>query len=75
MKVIEKVNIKPKIHYDKKKDILYIVTKPGQEEEFVEIADGVNLELDDKKEIIGIEIFNASKFFKSVVRKFPCATK
>lgn len=75
MKVIEKVDTKPKIYYDKKKDILYIVTKPGQEEEFVEIADGVNIELDDKKEIIGIEIFNASKFFKPVVRKFPYATK
>jgi uncharacterized protein YuzE len=71
MKVIEKVSTKPKIHYDKKKDIIYIVTKPGEEEEFVEIADGVNLELDEKKEIIGIEIFNASKFFKPVFRKFP----
>ena len=75
MKVREKENIKPKIHYDWKRDILYIVTKTGEEEEFVEVADGVNLELDEKKEIIGIEIFNASRFFKPVIRKFSYATK
>lgn len=51
----------PKFHYDKKHDILYIAVKEGEEEEFVEIAEGVNIELNDKGELIGIEIFNASK--------------
>ena len=51
----------PEFHYDKEHDILYIMAKEGEEEEFVEIAEGVNIELDAKGEIIGIEIFNASR--------------
>ncbi|MDI6655255.1 MAG: DUF2283 domain-containing protein [Candidatus Hydrothermarchaeota archaeon] len=53
--------LSPKFHYDKKHDVLYIVVKEGEEEEFVEIAEGVNIELNDKGELIGIEIFSASK--------------
>ncbi len=53
--------VSPKFHYDKKHDVLYIVVKEGEEEEFVEVAEGVNMELNDKGEIIGIEIFDASK--------------
>ena len=56
------------INYDSKSDILYIVAKKGLEEEFVEIAPGVNVELDEKGEVIGIEILNASKFFKPIAK-------
>ena len=56
------------VHYDTKSDVLYIVTRKGVEEESVEIARGVNVELDQKGEVIGIEILNASHFFKPIAR-------
>ncbi|MCK4401274.1 DUF2283 domain-containing protein [bacterium] len=59
---------KPLVSYDEKSDVIYIVSKPGEEEQYVEIAPGVNVELDDRGEVIGIEILNASSFLKPVVR-------
>lgn len=59
---------KPKLYYDQDTDVLYIVTKRGEEEEFVEIAEGVNVELDKDKEVIGVEILNASSFMKPVMK-------
>ena len=58
----------PLVNYDSESDILYIVAREGREEGFVEIAPGINIELDEKGEAIGIEIFNASKFLKPVAR-------
>jgi len=62
------MNNKPLVNYDSKKDVLYIVTKKGKEEEFVEIAPNINVELDKKGEVIGIEILNASSFLKSIAK-------
>ena len=56
------------INYDSKADVLYITAKKGEEEEFVEIAPGINVELDDKGQVIGIEILNASKCLKSIAK-------
>jgi len=56
----------PRFHYDRKHDVLYIVIKDGEEEEFIEIAEGINLELNSSGEIIGIEIFNASKLVEVI---------
>ena len=49
-------------HYDQKSDALYICIRAGEEESFEEIAPGVNVELDENDEIIGIEILNVSRF-------------
>ncbi|MBI3611251.1 MAG: DUF2283 domain-containing protein [Nitrospirae bacterium] len=56
----------PKAFYDSREDILYL-GKPGNEEEYVEIQPGVNIELDSKKKIIGIEVLQASKVLKDVI--------
>lgn len=56
------------LNYDRRSDVLYIVIKKSKEEEFVEIAPGVNVELNDRGEVIGIEILNASSFLKPVVK-------
>ena len=56
------------VNYDSKSDVLYIVAKKAKEEEYIEIAPGINVELDDKGEVIGVEILNASKIFKSVAK-------
>ena len=56
------------INYDSKSDVLYIVAREGKEERFVEIALGINVELDGNGEVIGIEILNASEFLKPVAK-------
>lgn len=65
---MKKLNSKKIINYDQKSDALYIGIKKGIEEEFVEISPGINVELDSEGQIIGIEILNASKVLKPVVR-------
>lgn len=60
---------KTKINYDKKKDILYIVLRPGSEERFEDISENITVEYDAKDRPIGIEIFNASRFLESMVGK------
>jgi len=58
----------PLVNYDSKSDVIYIVVKKGPEETIVEVAPGVNVELDEKGEIIGIEILRASKLFKPIAK-------
>lgn len=58
---------KPLINYDYESDVLYIVAKKAREEEFVEVAPGINVELDDRGQVVGIEILNASKCLKPIV--------
>jgi len=60
---------KPKVYFDGDADALYIVAKKGAEEEFVEVAEGVNVELDKHKKVIGIEILNASRFLSPFIKK------
>ena len=59
---------KSQISYDYESDVLYIATKKGMEEEFIEVAPGINVELDDQSQVIGIEILNASKCLKSIAK-------
>lgn len=54
------------IHYDAQSDVFYIGIDKKIEEEFIEIAPGVNIELDEKGEVIGIEILNASRVLTPV---------
>lgn len=56
------------VHYDKDNDVLYFGVQSGIEEEFVEIAPGVSAELDNKKNVIGIEVLNASKILRPVLK-------
>jgi uncharacterized protein YuzE len=62
------MNKKSLINYDYESDVLYIAAKKGVEEEFIEIAPGINVELDDKGQVIGIEILNASKCLKHIAK-------
>lgn len=56
-----------KVFYDDEEDILYLA-KEGEEAEAVEIAPGVNMEIDSKGNLIGVELFKASRMFKSVLK-------
>jgi uncharacterized protein YuzE len=57
----EQIKITPRINYDSGSDTLYIFVREGAEEEFIEVADGISIELNEDKEILGIEVLNASK--------------
>jgi uncharacterized protein YuzE len=70
-------NNKPLVKYDPSSDVLYIATRRGVEEEFTEIAPGVNVEVDRKGNVLGVEILRAShtlkSFLKSLGRKHDVA--
>ena len=59
-------NIKNKkqVHYDRASDVLYLGMQKGAEEEFVEIAPGVSVELDACGKVIGVEVMNASRVLR-----------
>jgi uncharacterized protein YuzE len=53
-----------KVYYDNQSDTLWFLIKDGAEEEYQEIAPGINVELGKKGELMGIEVLNASKVLK-----------
>ncbi len=55
------------VNYDPSSDVLYVVTQEGEEEEFIEVSPGVNIELDAEGRVIGVEILNASKALSGVI--------
>ena len=55
-----------KVSYDAEADVLYLA-RAGVEEQAVEVAPGINLELDEKGELLGVEVLNASRVLKEVV--------
>lgn len=59
---------KPLVKYDSLSDVLYIATRKGVEEEFTEIAPGVNVEVDRKGNVLGVEILRASRILKGFLR-------
>jgi len=50
-----------KITYDKEADALYIKLSSKKPDGTVELKENVNIDVDEKDSIIGIEILNASK--------------
>ena len=67
----------PLVKYDPTSDVLYIATRKGLEEEFAEVAPGVNVELDRKGNVLGVEILRASHtlrgFVKSLAKRHDAA--
>lgn len=50
-----------KIEYDKEADALYIQLREANVDDNIDIEEGVTIDLDEKKHIVGIEILDASK--------------
>jgi len=67
---MKKLNSKKIVNYDPKSDVLYFGVKKGKEEEFIEVSPGVNVELDENGQVIGVEILNASKVLKPIIAPF-----
>ena len=62
------MKIRPgKLHYYEDSDVLYYLISEGEEEKAIELSPGVTVELNKEKEIVGIEILDASKFMKTFV--------
>lgn len=55
------------VHCDEREDVLYLA-RSGVEHEAVEVAPGISLEPDSKGRLPGVEILNASRELKQVVR-------
>ncbi len=58
---------RPTAHYDPQSDTLYFLVRDGEEERFVEVAEGVNVELDQEGQLLGVEILNASRFLRVTI--------
>ncbi|MBM3150524.1 MAG: DUF2283 domain-containing protein [Chloroflexi bacterium] len=55
---------KPAVHYNPQNDTLYFLVRDGEEERFVAVAEGVNVELDQEGQLLSLEILNASRFLR-----------
>ena len=48
--------------------MLYIATRKGVEQEFTEVAPGVNVETDNRGNVLGVEILRASRTLKGFIK-------
>lgn len=58
---------KPKMRYFEKEDILHLVIAEEEEANSVELSPNITAELNEKGELIGIEILNASLFVRDSI--------
>lgn len=58
---------KPRLVYFEKEDVLHLVVKEGPEAQSVELSPNITAELNDKGELIGIEILQASSFLRDTI--------
>ncbi len=53
--------------YSEQEDILHLVIAEGPEAQSVELSPNITAELNDKGELIGIEILDASEFLRDTI--------
>ena len=58
---------KPRLAYFEKEDILHLVLSDGPEVQSVELSPNITAELNEKGELIGIEILKASAFLRDTI--------
>jgi uncharacterized protein YuzE len=58
---------KPQLTYFKEEDVLHIVIAQDTEAGSIELSPNVTAELNDKGELIGIEIIGASSFIRDSI--------
>jgi uncharacterized protein YuzE len=59
---------KPKLFYFEKEDVLHLVIADDEEEaNSVELSPNITAELNEKGELIGVEILNASDFMRDSI--------
>ena len=50
-----------RIEYDREADALYIQLREVYVEDNIDIEDGITIDLDEKRHVVGIEVLDASK--------------
>lgn len=55
------------IQYFEQEDVLHLAITDEPESRSLELSPGITVELNDKDEMIGVEILNASKFLRDAV--------
>jgi len=58
---------KPRMNYFKEEDILHLVISDAKEAGSVELSPNITAELNEKGELIGIEILEASSFIRDSI--------
>ena len=58
---------KPKLSYFEQEDILHLVISEEEEANSIELSPNITAELNEKGELIGIEIVNASTFVRDAI--------
>ncbi|HSW01977.1 MAG TPA: DUF2283 domain-containing protein [Sedimentisphaerales bacterium] len=58
---------KPRMAYFEQEDILHLMISEGAEAQSVELSPNITVELNDKGELIGIEILDASQFLRDMI--------
>jgi uncharacterized protein YuzE len=58
---------KPQVRYDEKADVLYFLVQEGVEDRFVEVAEGIYVEMDSAGDLLGVEVLNASQWLRQAV--------
>lgn len=58
---------KPGMVYSAKEDILHLAISDGSEAQSVELSPNITVELNEKGEMVGIEILEASAFLRDMI--------
>lgn len=58
---------KSRMAYFEQEDILHLMISDGAEAQSVEVSPDITVELNDKGELIGIEILDASEFLRDTI--------
>jgi uncharacterized protein YuzE len=58
---------KPRMVYFEQEDILHLVISEEPETQSVELSPNITVELNDKGELIGLEILDASEFLRDTI--------
>jgi len=58
---------KPKLSYFDREDVLHLVISEDDEANSIEVSPNITAELNEKGELIGIEILNASEFVRDTI--------
>lgn len=58
---------KTRIRYFEQEDVLHLVLAEEAESRSLEISPNITVELNDRNELIGVEILNASAFLRDAV--------
>ena len=58
---------KPRMVYFERENVLHLVISEESEAQSVELSPNITVELNDKGELIGIEILDASEFLRDTI--------